>query len=133
AVSLDHAGPLTRTALDAGLLLGAMPGYDRHDPTSADVPVPDFIAAIDACVGGLRLAPCPDLRLMAVDASVARALDEAMRVFGGLGAKIEIVPFPLAAEVQPTREALSRGEFLALHRARFAAHPEGYGADLHPR
>jgi aspartyl-tRNA(Asn)/glutamyl-tRNA(Gln) amidotransferase subunit A len=133
AVSLDHAGPLTRTARDAGLLLAAMAGYDRRDPTSADVPVPDFTAGIEAGVGGLRLALCPDLHLIEVDGAVTRALDEATRVLGGLGAKIETVGFPRASEVQATREALSRGEFLALHRARFAAHPEGYGADLHPR
>ncbi len=133
AVSLDHAGPLTRTARDAGLLLGAMAGYDRHDPTSADVPVPDFTADIDAGIGGLRIARCPDLHFIEMDAAVRRALDGAAGVLAGLGAKIETVAFPLAAEVQATREALSRGEFITLHRARFAAHPEGYGADLRPR
>jgi aspartyl-tRNA(Asn)/glutamyl-tRNA(Gln) amidotransferase subunit A len=133
AVSLDHAGPLTRTARDAGLLLAGMAGYDRHDPTSADVPVPDFTADIDGGVGGQRLALCPDLHFVEVDAAVTRAIEAAAGVLAGLGAKIETVPFPRAGEVQPTREALSRGEFLALHRARFAAHPEGYGADLHPR
>jgi aspartyl-tRNA(Asn)/glutamyl-tRNA(Gln) amidotransferase subunit A len=133
ALSLDHAGPLTRTARDAGLLLGAMAGYDRHDPTSADMPVPDFTAGIEAGVGGLRLALCPDLHLIELDAAVTRALDDATNVFSALGAKIETVAFPLAAEVQATREALSRGEFITLHRARFAAHPDGYGADLRPR
>jgi len=133
ALSLDHAGPLTRTARDAGLLLGAMAGYDHHDPTSADVPVPDFTTDIDAGVGGLRLAICPDLHFVELDAAVARALEQATRVLAGLGAKIERVPFSLAAEVPPTREALSRGEFIALHRSRFAAHPEGYGADLRER
>jgi aspartyl-tRNA(Asn)/glutamyl-tRNA(Gln) amidotransferase subunit A len=133
ALSLDHAGPLTRTARDAGLLLGAMAGYDRHDPTSADVSVPDFTAGIEAGVGGLRLALCPDLHLLELDAAVTRALGAATSVFSGLGAKIETVGFPHAAEVQATREALSRGEFIALHRARFAERPEGYGADLHPR
>jgi aspartyl-tRNA(Asn)/glutamyl-tRNA(Gln) amidotransferase subunit A len=133
AVSLDHAGPLTRTALDAGLLLGAMAGYDRRDPTSVDVPVPDFTGGFDADVGGLRLALCPDLHFLELDAAVTSALEDAVIVFAELGAKIETVGFPLAHEVQPTREALSRGEFLALHRERFAAHPEGYGADLHPR
>ena len=133
AVSLDHAGPMTRTARDAGLLLGAMAGYDRRDPASADVPVPDYTAGIDACVGGLRLALCPDLHFLELDAAVARALDEASRVLAGLGAKLETVPFPLASEVPATREALSRGEFMALHRARFAAQPEGYGADVRAR
>ena len=123
ALSLDHAGPLTRTARDAGLLLGAMAGYDRHDPTSADVPVPDFTAEIEAGVGGLRLARCPDLHFIELAAAVARALDAATNVLGALGAKIETVAFPLASEVQATREALSRGEFLTLHRARFAPIP----------
>jgi aspartyl-tRNA(Asn)/glutamyl-tRNA(Gln) amidotransferase subunit A len=133
AVSLDHAGPLTRTALDAGLLLGAMAGYDPRDPTCADVPVPDFTAGIDAGVGGLRLALCPDLHFVEMDGAVVRALDAATTVLAGLGAKIETVGFRLAGQVQATREALSRGEFLALHRERFGSHPEGYGADLHPR
>jgi aspartyl-tRNA(Asn)/glutamyl-tRNA(Gln) amidotransferase subunit A len=133
AVSLDHAGPMTRTARDAGLLLGAMAGYDPEDPTCADVPVPDFTADLDAGVSGFRIARCPDLHFLEVDAAVVRALDDAERVLGGLGAKLKTVPFALAGEVQATREALSRGEFLALHRERFAAHPEGYGPDLHPR
>ena len=133
SVSLDHAGPMTRTARDAGLMLGAMAGYDRHDPTCVDMPVPDFTAGIDAGVSGMRLAVCPDLHLLELDRTVARALDDAVRVFGGLGAKSETVGFSLASQVQPTREAISRGEFLELHRERFAAHPEGYGKDLHPR
>src|SRR5437870_1644734 len=98
ALSLDRAGPLTRTARDAGLMLGAMAGYDRYDPTSVDVPVPDFTAEIDAGVSGLRLARCPDLHFMELDAAVARALDAASLVLNGLGAKLETVAFPLAAQ-----------------------------------
>src|SRR2546422_9038483 len=125
--------PYTTLFRSAGLLLGAMAGYDHHDPTSADVPVPDFTTDIDAGVGGLRLAICPDLHFVELDAAVARTLEQATRALAGLGAKIERVPFSLAAEVPPTPEALSRGEFIALHRSRFAAHPEGYGADLRER
>jgi aspartyl-tRNA(Asn)/glutamyl-tRNA(Gln) amidotransferase subunit A len=133
ATSLDHAGPLARTARDAGLLLGAMAGYDRHDPTSADVPVPDYTETIDAGVGGLRLARCPDLHLVELDGAVARALDQAIGVLAGLGARVETAAFPLASELGATARALSRGELITLHRARFDAHPEGYGAELRPR
>jgi aspartyl-tRNA(Asn)/glutamyl-tRNA(Gln) amidotransferase subunit A len=133
ALSLDHAGPLTRTARDAGLMLGAMAGYDRRDPTSADIPVVDFTVGIDAGVSGLRLALCPDLHFIELDPAVARALDEATKVLAGLGAKLDTVRFPLAAEVRATREALSRGELITVHRSRFAAHPKGYGTDLRER
>ena len=84
-------------------------------------------------MSGLRLALCPDLHFVELDAAVTRAIEEATKVFERLGAKLETVPFRLAHEVQPTREAISRGEFLALHRERFTAHPDGYGTDLHPR
>ncbi|ETW93027.1 MAG: hypothetical protein ETSY2_52160, partial [Candidatus Entotheonella gemina] len=54
AISLDHPGPLTRTVRDAGLFLQGMAGHVREDPTSVDVPVPDFTADIDAGVKGMR-------------------------------------------------------------------------------
>src|SRR3982751_984821 len=42
--SLDHAGPLARTATDCALILNAIAGYDPADPTTADLAVPDFTA-----------------------------------------------------------------------------------------
>ena len=55
AWSLDHVGPMTRTVKDNALLLGGMSGYDSKDPTSANQPVPDFCADLDAGVAGLRI------------------------------------------------------------------------------
>jgi aspartyl-tRNA(Asn)/glutamyl-tRNA(Gln) amidotransferase subunit A len=46
ASSLDQAGPLARSALDCALLLQAMSGFDSKDATSAQQPVPDFVAAL---------------------------------------------------------------------------------------
>ncbi len=47
ASSLDQAGPLARTVEDAALMLGSMAGFDLKDSTSADLPVPDFAAAVE--------------------------------------------------------------------------------------
>ena len=55
ASSLDQAGVITRSAADAALMLGAMAGFDERDSTSVDHPVPDYVAAIDAPVDGLRI------------------------------------------------------------------------------
>ena len=133
ALSLDHPGPIARTARDAALLLQGMAGWDPDDPTSENVPVPDFTEGIEAGVSGMRLALCPDFHASELDRSVETALDDAVKTLAGLGARIETVAFSLREALQAARIAISRAEFLALHRARFAAHPEGYGADVRER
>ncbi len=55
ASSLDQAGPIARTVRDAAILLRAMAGHDPKDTTSADLPVPDFEAAVDRGVRGLKI------------------------------------------------------------------------------
>jgi aspartyl-tRNA(Asn)/glutamyl-tRNA(Gln) amidotransferase subunit A len=46
ASSLDHIGPLTRTVKDAAIVLRTIAGRDPMDSTSADVPVPDYVAEL---------------------------------------------------------------------------------------
>src|SRR5208283_4491829 len=55
ASSLDHPGPFARTVRDSAILLASMSGHDPKDQTSADVPVPDFEAACERSVKGLRI------------------------------------------------------------------------------
>ena len=55
AFSLDHAGPLAWTAEDCAIMLQAMAGHDPADPASADRPIPDYRAALDGDVKGLRI------------------------------------------------------------------------------
>ena len=53
--SLDHIGPMCRTALDAALLLEAIAGYDPREPTSVDWPVERYSLAMRAKTAALRL------------------------------------------------------------------------------
>jgi aspartyl-tRNA(Asn)/glutamyl-tRNA(Gln) amidotransferase subunit A len=55
ASSLDHIGPFARSVRDAATLLTAMAGRDPRDSTSASAPVPDYAAALDGNVKGLKL------------------------------------------------------------------------------
>jgi aspartyl-tRNA(Asn)/glutamyl-tRNA(Gln) amidotransferase subunit A len=55
ASSLDQAGPMTRNVRDAAIMLGAMAGFDPKDTTSADVPLPDFEAALGGGINGLKV------------------------------------------------------------------------------
>ena len=55
ASSLDHIGPFSRTVKDSATLLGVIAGRDPCDSTSAPNPVPDYAAALDRKVKGLKL------------------------------------------------------------------------------
>ncbi len=133
-LTLDHLGPMTRTARDAALVLQALAGYDPRDCTSRDVPVPDYTAGWERGVRGLRLVLCPDFYPGAeVDAEVERAFGNAVRVFQDLGAKVETVPFAHGARLLEVFRAVAGPEFAAFHRPFFEKNPAGYGADVRER
>src|SRR5438270_11707689 len=53
--TMDHIGPLTRSAEDIALMLQVIAGFDSDDTGSEDCPVPDYRAALDGDISGLRL------------------------------------------------------------------------------
>src|SRR6185295_6711683 len=55
ADSLDHIGPMCRSALDCAIVLGAIAGADERDPTAVPLPVPDYTATIAEGVAGKRI------------------------------------------------------------------------------
>ena len=63
ASSLDQAGPLAKTVRDAAILMRSMSGHDPKDTTSADVPVPDFEAAVGKSVKGMKIGIPKEYRL----------------------------------------------------------------------
>ncbi len=85
---LSHAGPMTRTAADAALLLDVMSGADHRDPWAlAPTPPP----AGRPGPAGWRVAVSPTLGYARVDAAVAAAFDAAVDVVAALGARVEEV------------------------------------------
>src|SRR5581483_2824541 len=55
AESLDHLGPMARSAADAAAILGVIAGEDENDPTSLGAPVPNYLAEIDGPIRGLTI------------------------------------------------------------------------------
>jgi aspartyl-tRNA(Asn)/glutamyl-tRNA(Gln) amidotransferase subunit A len=72
ASSLDQAGPMTRSVVDAATMLQAMAGHDPKDSTCADLPVPDFRAAVEAGVKGLRIGIPNEYRVDGMPAEIER-------------------------------------------------------------
>jgi Asp-tRNA(Asn)/Glu-tRNA(Gln) amidotransferase A subunit family amidase len=85
----SHHGPIARTVRDAAVLLGAMAGGDARDPLSLDMPVPDFVAACDGDLKGLRVAWSGDFSYAAVDPEVKAIAMAAARRFADLGCSVE--------------------------------------------
>ena len=133
ATSLDHVGPLTRTVRDCALLLQALAGYDHADPFSADMETPDFIADLEKGVKGMRFMVSTELIDVEIDTPIIEAFEAALDALRGLGAQIEEVPCPFAAEINPHRRAIADAEFYRVHGERYRESPQGYGIRLQER
>ena len=94
ASSLDQGGIMTRSAADAAPLLQAMAGFDPKDSTSAEVPVPDYSAGLNADLKGLRIGLPKEYFGEGLDAGVAASIQDAVRVYEGLGASLHDISLP---------------------------------------
>jgi len=91
----DTAGPLTRSVADCALLMNIISGYDPKDPISAELPVPDYIAALDGDIKGLRVGVIKEMFEAAhLHHEVKACVEEAIRRFEGLGATVEEISIP---------------------------------------
>ena len=86
--SLDHAGPLTRSVADAALLMNVLAGYDPADPACRDEPVPDYRAALDQPINGLRLGVCRNHFFDDNQEDVQRAVEAALHDLARQGATV---------------------------------------------
>ncbi len=94
ASSLDQIGTLTRTVSDAALLLAAIAGPDPLDSTTVDSPVPDYAAALDGSLAGLRVGVPGEYFVEGIQPEVAAAVRQAVEVLAGLGAEVLEVSLP---------------------------------------
>jgi len=95
--SLDQAGPLARTVLDAALLHEAMAGHDRMDATSIDAPTPPVVAAASGRQGdvsGLRIGVVDQLQGDGYQPGVRARFNEAVALLEEMGAKVQVVSCP---------------------------------------
>ena len=100
ASSLDQAGPMTRSARDAAIMLRAMAGHDPRDSTSAPVAVPNFEAAIAGDVKGLRVGVPAEYRMEGVDPAIDELWSEGRRMLTDAGA------IPVDIDLPHTKYAL---------------------------
>jgi len=96
ASSLDQIGVFAREVEDAALVLGVIAGRDPHDATTADVPVPDYSAALTGNITGARLGFPRALFGQGLDDDVKKSVENVIDVYRELGAEIVDVELPHA-------------------------------------
>jgi aspartyl-tRNA(Asn)/glutamyl-tRNA(Gln) amidotransferase subunit A len=110
ASSLDQAGVLARSAEDAALLLGVMAGFDPRDSTSVDTPVPDYRAALDQPLAGLRVGLLKEFFDKGLDPAVEHCLRVALEVLRSQGAVLKEVSLPNLPLSVPTYYVVAPAE-----------------------
>ena len=110
ASSLDQAGTLTYTAEDSALLLSAMAGFDPRDSTSVDAPVPDYVAALDQPLAGLRIGLLKEFFEKGLEETSATLVREALAQYEKLGAKLVEVSLPNLPLSVPTYYVVAPAE-----------------------
>jgi aspartyl-tRNA(Asn)/glutamyl-tRNA(Gln) amidotransferase subunit A len=152
ASSLDHIGPLTKTVKDAAIVLQTIAGRDPMDSTSADVPVPDYVAELEKPVRGMKLGVAKEYFGEGLDDEVRQAVEAAIDRLKGLGCEIVPVSLPHTAYAIPTYYLIATAEASANlarfdgvrygHRARGVktlsemyrrSRDEGFGAEVKRR
>jgi amidase len=127
AESLDHVGPLTRSAADAGLMLQAISGSDPNDPTSLTAPVPDMLEGIDQGIKGIRIGLDEQYATRDIDPEITAAVLAGVKVLEDLGAEIVQVQLP---DMDPYVHAwlvLCSAEAVAAHAATYPSRRDDYG------
>src|SRR5437762_3509508 len=94
ASSLDHIGPLAKTAKDAAIMLRTIAGRDPMDSTSADLPVPDYVAEIDKPVKGVKVGVAKEYFGEGLEPETRAAIEAAIQRLAGLGCEIVDVSLP---------------------------------------
>jgi amidase len=130
APTLDHLGPITRSAADAAAMLGAIAGSDPSDPTAVLDPVSDYLSAVGRDVRGLRIGVDAGWNSDGVDATTQTALSEATEAFRSLGATIVEVQFPDVTQAIADWVPNCAVEAAIAHEATYPRRKDEYGPVL---
>ncbi|HEV7475751.1 MAG TPA: Asp-tRNA(Asn)/Glu-tRNA(Gln) amidotransferase subunit GatA [Pyrinomonadaceae bacterium] len=132
ASSLDQVGIFARTAADVAQVLGIIAGRDPHDATTADVPVPNYLAEISGDLKGARLGLPRSLFGAGLDAEVRASVEAAVAVYREIGAEIVDVELPNAQYSIAVYYIIATAE-ASSNLARFDGVRYGFRAEEAPR
>jgi aspartyl-tRNA(Asn)/glutamyl-tRNA(Gln) amidotransferase subunit A len=110
ASSLDQAGPMTKSVRDAAIMLQAMAGHDAKDSTSADIPVPDFEAALTGDIRGRKIGLPREYRMDGMPAEIETLWATGAEMLRDAGAEVVDISLPHTKYALPTYYVIAPAE-----------------------
>ena len=110
ASSLDQAGPMTKSVRDAAIMLGAMASVDEKDSTSADIPVPDFEAALTGDIRGKKIGIPREYRMDGMPAEIDALWQKGAEMLRDAGAEIVDISLPHTKYALPAYYVIAPAE-----------------------
>jgi aspartyl-tRNA(Asn)/glutamyl-tRNA(Gln) amidotransferase subunit A len=110
ASSLDQAGPMTKTVRDAAIMLQAMAGHDPKDSTSADIPVPDFEAALTGDIRGKVIGIPREYRMDGMPAEIEALWQRGIEMLKDAGAEVRDISLPHTKYALPAYYVIAPAE-----------------------
>ncbi|ARU01469.1 Asp-tRNA(Asn)/Glu-tRNA(Gln) amidotransferase subunit GatA [Yoonia vestfoldensis] len=110
ASSLDQAGPMTKDVRDCAIMLQAMCGHDARDSTSADLPVPDFEAALTGDIKGKTIGIPREYRMEGTPAEIEKLWSDGTAMLKDAGAKIVDITLPHTKYALPAYYVIAPAE-----------------------
>jgi aspartyl-tRNA(Asn)/glutamyl-tRNA(Gln) amidotransferase subunit A len=127
ASSLDHIGPLTKTVKDAAIMLHTIAGRDPMDSTSADLPVPDYLAELDKPVKGLKIGVAREYFGEGLESETRNAVEAGIQKLAKMGCEVVEVSLPHTKFAIPAYYLVATAE-ASSNLARFDGVRYGYRA-----
>ncbi|WP_138933713.1 Asp-tRNA(Asn)/Glu-tRNA(Gln) amidotransferase subunit GatA [Roseovarius arcticus] len=131
ASSLDQAGPMTKTVRDAAIMLGAMCSHDAKDSTSADIPVPDFEAALSGDVRGKVIGIPKEYRMDGMPPEIEKLWADGTAMLKDAGAEVRDISLPHTKYALPAYYVIAPAE-ASSNLARYDGVRYGHRAKLAP-
>jgi aspartyl-tRNA(Asn)/glutamyl-tRNA(Gln) amidotransferase subunit A len=110
ASSLDHIGPLTNSVKDAAIVLRTIAGRDPMDSTSAELPVPDYVAELEKPLRGLKIGVAKEYFGEGLDEEVRKSVEAAIAELAKLECEIVPVSLPHTKYAVPTYYVVATAE-----------------------
>ncbi|RWH72464.1 amidase [Mesorhizobium sp.] len=129
APSYDTLGPMARSAADVAATMGVIAGSDPLDPTALPDSVPDYLANLGtiASARGVRIGIDRSYNNEGADERIISLLEDAVRIFASLGARIEPVIFPDPKPMMEHMSDVHMAELAAVHAETYPAMADDYG------